>query len=45
MMIDECFYVNVGELMDRAETLQELPIIHVSGIDGDYIEDNIGGLH
>ena len=40
MMIDECFYVNVGDLMDRAETLHELPIIHVSGVDGDYIEDN-----
>ena len=38
--MSECLYVNVGDLMDRAETLQELPIIHVSGVDGDYYGDN-----
>ena len=35
------FYVNVQELMDRVEELYELPLIHVSGVDGDYYGDNI----
>lgn len=35
------FYVNVQELMDRVEDLRELPIISVSGVDGDYYGDNI----
>ena len=35
------FYVNVSELMDRVEELYELPLIHVSGVDGDYIENTV----
>lgn len=36
------FYVNVNDLMehDRVERLEQLPIIHVSGVDGDYYGDN-----
>ena len=49
-MIDEKFYVNTFLLMlsrprsrctlheDRAETLQELPIVKVTGIDCDYYD-------
>ena len=41
-MIDMDYYVNVSELMsdvdvDRAESIDELPIVKVDGIDGDYI--------
>ena len=45
-MIDECFYVNVQELMDRVEELQELEIIHVPAKDSDYYErSEFSGLY
>lgn len=40
-MIDCEFYVNVDLLMDRVEEFQELPIINVSGVDGDYYGDTV----
>ena len=44
MIVDHDFYVNVVELMtdivlDRSETLSELPIIKVSGSDVIYYEE------
>ena len=44
-MSDECFYVNVGLLMDRVEDLHELPLIHITGRDSDYYDDKFSGLY
>ena len=44
--MSECFYVNVNDLMDRAESINELGIISISGKDSDYHErSEFNGLY